>query len=454
MVLFAVLLCATGASAQQLLPRASFEFGTPIFFNHADGVLNQSGEGGSGSGSCFSYGIGGDLRWPSLLSEHFGLVTDAQFIYSVGSFTFDQSQAVVSGIDRKLLIGAGLSWRAWPFSARLGPWLSTRLRASVFEHDSTGNDITPANPASASLHAGVALGLSWHLPGFPVAIEATSHWDAFAGGASNPVSAGISLLYDFDAPKSADLVARTQDTSSRVDSLLNNVWKEPRIRFLANRIAIRDQVPLERKELHVTEYQMSAAPDSTPSIREWTVESYHLPRLGLGIEVASGASGYVQITRDGEMLDQIVLGPSEVSPDARSETIDLDARESWRRATEQLNIFRSNRIVATLSAGFLGKSQRVSDTLVLPAVDTSRPVETTMQHEYRFVLTDSRMETLDSLLSIAGSKLDAAKHVTVKSFRTPAPLRARIDGFLAKTGIQPERKSGDQSNGVIIEIDD
>jgi hypothetical protein len=364
--------------AQEISPLASFEFGSPLFFNRDPGVLNQFGSDSTGKSTSYSYGIGADVRWPRLLGS-FGVSTNLQFIYSKGNFNFDQVGATVDGIDRKLRLELDALGTIGKWSARAGGWVSSRVSANVYEHDSLNNLITPATATSSPTHLGVTVGTGYRLENIRTSLF--GNYDLTPGAGSKGLSAGISLAYVFGDADTAD------DRSERSSPIVR--ISQSSVKFTINDSDIRGDVPVEKVEKHVHEYTMQK---DTILFREWIEESYHLPHIRL--KVTSRDTAFVAITANGSLLNRY-----RIKRDTSLTINELSA----------LDIHKTNRIAAQVENG------ASSDTLILPEISSNLSNPIVSQNEYRFHLLDNDSTRFGKLVEEMTSILPKVKDIVVRT---------------------------------------
>jgi hypothetical protein len=373
--------------AQEIAPLASFEFGSPIFFNRDAGVLNQFGGDSAGTSSCYSYGIGADLRWPKLIGD-FGLASNVQFIYSTGRFDFTQVGASVTGVDRKLSLEMTALRSIGDFGVRAGGWASWSLHSNVFEHDSAGNNITPAAPASARFHAGLALGGDYQFGDLRASLF--GNYDLTANAGVHGLTAGISLAYVLtssehliDEKPEAQPVAVRQNLST--------------VAFTVNDTPHYHNVPVQKVERHIHEYSMrsdmqTASQKDSIYYREWIEESYHLPHIRL--RVTTKETSYIIVTANEALLNRF-----QVRRDSSLTINDLSA----------LDIHKTNQIVARVENG------SATDTLILPEISSDTLPAIASNNEFRLLLSDKDSTGFNTLLERMTALLPTVKEIIVRT---------------------------------------
>lgn len=415
--------------AQEISPRISFEYGSPLFISRAPGAFNHSLTPDTGNSACLSFGLGAEAGIGQI--GPIGLIGQIGGIYSTGSFTSITGGDSISGHDWKLDAEAIAEWSRSSLSLRAGPWVSARVSGTVF---SRGVVATSSSTMSNPFHYGFSGGITWSFTEFPLRPEVFSRVDLseLSTPGVDAFSIGISVAYPL-TPK-PDLASTLAVAGQRRASSV-----APRVRFLVNRSQVQREVPLERVELHVKEYAMVDSANATPRVSQWVVESYHLPQLSVVCEIAGGASGILTISKDSFRLMETAMSAFNRSGVGR-DTTDLSADRSFIEALGHLNIRERNRLVAEFrSEGDSAHDQSSTvvawDTLVLPPVDTTRTIVTIEKKQFRFEFSlnsfsfDGGKATLDLLLDRMKSLLQAGMRVTVTK---PARANRREDADLMK----------------------
>ncbi len=415
-------LAANAQSGVSFAPVASFDFGSPLFINRTQGVLNAFGIPSAGNSSSESYGIGIHAAIPDLIGR-IGLMGQLEGVYTAGKFTFTSQPYSVSGIDRKLLLELGALWDAKPFAIRAGPWISQAISRNVYENDPNGVQVASGDStASASTHVGLSAGIAWQIPDFPIHPELNAHLDltALSQAGSNAWSVGISLSYSFNGGV-ARASARSQaiDSERRAEARATSVLAIiPRTRFLVNGVEANGNPPLERLETRVKQYAMIDSANTPPRVTQWVEESYRLPHLSLSCKFDRHSAGYLMILKDSLRLMEKYFEGIPNANTASDTTIDLENDVAWNAVLNHLNTGESNRLIAELRTNHEQLSLS-SDTLVLPPADTSRAAKTITKKQFRFVLSDNfndfegGEESLDLLLNKIKSLLGSNVNTTI-----------------------------------------
>ncbi len=393
-----MLLFALGAKAQDAVsisPVVGLDAGVPLFINRTQGVLNPlSGSIANFTTLSESYAVGAQLIIPNVLAKDIALIGRAEGIYSTCHFNFGSPAYSVSGIDRKILFEIAAEWGIQAFSIHVGPWVSESISRNIYENDPVGNRIASGDTiASSATHVGLSAGIAWNIPNFPIHPELHAALDLteLPAAGANAFFGGISLIYNFGGGKeSMPPPADSISSSATPTQILSNPTAPPvvpRVRFLVNGSETNGNPPLERVETHIKRYAMVDAPYASPRVTQWVEESYHLPHLALSCRLDRHADGYLMILKDSlRLMEKYFEGNSkaEITPDT---VVDLETDSAWNNVLSHLNTGESNRLVAELRTN-RAKLSLSSDTLVLPAVDTSQPVRTMVRRQFRFDLSD------------------------------------------------------------------
>ncbi len=379
---FILLLLPIAVEAQstvEFAPIASFDFGSPLFINRNPEVLNPFAATVNGTSASESYGLGIQLRMPSLFAPQLGMVSRVQGIYGTGYFNFDNINYSIRGSEAKLLLEAGLTWDVGILDIRACPWVSQAIVRSITETNSFDSIITPSNAGSPNTHAGIFAGMAWNIPNFPLQPELGTHLDlsqlSLAG--SKAWSFGISIAY-VPSGSAPPIVARDTVISYRtvLDSNAASRSSEPlRILFLVNG-EIQRTPTIDRVETQMKEYQMVEAPNASPKFSQWIEDSYHLPHISLLCQESNSAEILV---RDNGLL----LFDTSLSNGANSlPVLDLDHSPSWQRGLAQMKTTEMNQLVAEVrsDAGI------AFDTLLLPPADSANATTVMTRHQFRFEL--------------------------------------------------------------------
>ena len=466
-----ILFFALAANAQEAItisPIVSFDFGSPLFINRSPGVLNSFSGTATGTSSSESYGVGAQISIPDLIGR-IGLVGQLEGVYNSGKFQFTSRPYTVSGIDRKLVLELGALWNVQPFAIRAGPWVSQSISRNVYENDPNGIQIASGNGiVSNATHVGLSAGIAWHIPSFPLQPELNSHldlWELSQAGV-NAWSVGISLTYHFGVNRaSPTMLVSTRSEPERVETRSTPVpiVITPRVRFLVNGSEANGNPPLERVETRVKEYAMVDSPNVAPRVTQWAEESYRLPHLSLLCRFNRRSAGYLMILKDSLRLMEKYFGGIAKNDGYSDTTINLEADDSWNTILNHLNTNESNRLIAELRTN-REQLSLFSDTLLLPPVDTTRAVETSVKKEARFVLSDDYnnfaggQTSLELLLDKIRSLRDSVTSITV--IESPLLLNspkhdalvARIRDVLgtAWTGVRREVNSGSPAKTILL----
>ncbi len=465
LLLLSFLFFAVAANAQSgvsISPLVSFDFGSPLFINRAAGVLNPFGITPGGNSSGESYGVGEQISIPDLVGD-IGLVELLEGIYNSGKFTFTGQPYSVSGIDRKLLLELGALWNAKPFAISMGPWVSQSISRNIYENDPNGMQIASGDSiASKATHVGVLAGIAWKIPDFPLRPEINTHLDLteLSQAGVNAWSVGISVTYSFGGAGHA--LAQPSLSQSEATPISPVT---PRVRFLVNGLEAHGNPPLERVETHVKEYAMVDSANVSPIVTQWVEESYHLPHLTLSCRFDRKSAGYLMILKDSLRLMEKYFEGNANSDSISDTLINLEKDVAWNTVLSHLNTGESNRLIAELRTNERRLSP-LSDTLILPPVDTTRAVRTDIKNQFRFLLFDNYdsfaggKESLDLLLGKIKVLLDSNASITI--FESPeAPssishseLLRRLHDTLGEAWASARHEvSSEAANATIIELE-
>ncbi len=466
LLFFRILFFAIAANAQQsvsISPIASFDFGSPLFINRAQGVLNPVSGSATGTSSSESYGVGVDATLPHMIGQ-IGLLGRIEGVLSTGRFDFNFPVYSVSGHDVKLLAEAGATWQAAPFTLRFGPWLSQAISTKVTEVDPSGNDITPSDAKSASTHFGLSAGVGWKIPNFPIRPEITTHLDLteLSQAGLNAWSAGLTIAYTFGSeqvqhPPLAEPVAPRPPPT--LPLLL------PRVKFLVNGTPSTGNPPLERVETSVKEYAMVDSANVPPRASQWVEDSYHLPHLTLSCHFDRNYAAYLMVLKDSlRLIEKNFPSASEAAP-TEDTILRLEEDPAWRNVLVRLNTVERNQLVVELRSG--NENLDVSrDTLILPAVDTSSGVPTTVKKQWRFVFSEDYSnveggaESLELLLDKLKAMLDSQHRITIREAVKPrnqqkyGRLQSELHRRLGATWLAAGHElDSDLSDAVIVVLE-
>ena len=462
-----ILLFALNANGQEAIsfsPIASVDLGAPLFINRTQGAIDPiNGNVATFTSLTESYGLGLQFVIPNVFSKGIGLLERLEGIYSIGRFSFGTPTYSVSGIDRKVLFEIGALWDIQPFSIHAAPWISEAISRSVYENDPNGILIASGNGiASNATHFGLSAGVGWQIPDFPIRPEINTHLDLteLSQAGVNAFSAGISLSYHFGVNRVA-----SPQTPERVETRSTPAAPAttPRVRFLVNGSEANGNPPLERVETRVKEYAMVDSANVPPRVTQWAEESYRLPHLSLLCRFDRKSAGYLMILKDSLRLMEKYFGGIANNDGSSDTTIDLEADDSWNTILNHLNTNESNRLVAELRTNREQLSLS-SDTLLLPPVDTTRSVETSVKREVRFVLCDDYNSfiggkaSLELLLDKIRSLRDSVASITmIESPRPPnaanhLALLAEINDALGAvwTGVRRDVSSGSSTKTTLL----
>jgi len=420
---FLLIFIAITASAQEraaIAPIVSFDYGKPLFINRTPGVLNSFNITPSGSSSAYSYGLGAELTFPDAIADHIGLMGGLMGIYTSGNFIFDDPKYTVSGIDRKLQFEVAMTGNVSSFAIHAGPWLSQSLSRNVFENDPNGIGIASGDSiASSKTHIGLSAGFTWLIPDFPFRPELHASLDLTerSNAGTSAWSFGLSIGYPIPL-RSDEPSASSTPVPVPSEPIAIKRPASPRVRFLINGSEARGNPPLERVETHVKQYAMVDSANIPPRVTQWVEESYHLPHLALLCVFDRKSAGYLMILKDSlRLMEYSFGGTPNATPD--SDTIlDLEKDVAWNNVLNHLNTGESNRLIAELRTNREQLSLS-SDTLLLPAVDTTLVTRTISKKRFCFVLSDNfhnvsgGKESLDLLLGKIGSLLDPNMRVSI-----------------------------------------
>ena len=467
-----LLLFIADARAQrpiELAPVVSFEYGSPLFINHADNVFNLSA--GSGSAPATSYGLGAQVDLAHLLNEQWGAHARVLGVFTTGHFASDDGSITISGNDTKLQLEASLEWNPAALLARVGGWYSARV----------GGSVTPdvPNNRSPSNHSGALAAFGWR--GGWIDPEINTHVDLMPGVLQfqNRFSFGVAVAIPLQAAASPELSpppsAATPVAGDRLNSgealaaappVAGAAIAPGRVRFLVNRSELEHDVQLQHVELRVKEYTMIDSPNVAPRVAQWVTESYHLPHLGIAVELDRDARGWLRLYDAADPMMDISLvqvggGHGAVTSDT---SIVLDNDPHWQKAIANLNIHQTNAIVAELTQS-TPAIQRITslDTLILPPVDSSEG-HTIVKKEFRFILSDrynefaQGREALDLLLDRIHELADSSVRVTIAEPRIKSPsyriLKARVLNAIAGRAKKiDEHESSDATSKLIVVVE-
>ena len=422
LLVFFFLLLPLASFAQQkieLAPVASFDFGSPLFINRAEGILNSFGGTGSGTSSSTSYGVGLEARGPEWIAPHLDLIGRVEAVYTTGHFTFDSIPSTISGSEAKLLFEAGAGWNLAPISLDVGPWISQAIVRTISETNGT-----PSNANSSYTHAGLGAGVAWDIPNFALRPELNTHLDLteLSQAGANAWSFGISLSYHVGS--TAGLEEQAAMNSAPRDTSRGEA--PPQVKFLVDGAEVRGNPPLDREELHVTQYTMADAPNTSPTVEHWIKRSYHLPQLSIlysekGPGTLRVASGTRELLR--KQLDDTSPGGTKIEPLRDSE---------WQHNVLQLNSADTNLLIAEL----LLDAETLRDTLVFPPADSSAASTVITKHESRFRLLTNYAhntggkEVLELLLQRMQALLEENPAITITAPSQHLPLFSRLQAAL------------------------
>ncbi len=457
-----LLFFALAARAQLAVsPVASFDFGSPLFINRAPGVLNPFSATATATSSISeSYGVGAEFLIPGLLAAPIGLMGRIAGVYTTGHF--DASNFSVTGSEAKLLLEAGANWNLAQLSISAGPWISQAIVRNISETNTAGTNITPPDSASAATHAGLFAGIAWDLPDFSIRPEITTHIDLTPNldAGSNAWSIGLSLTYS----------PRTRERRSIDTEIINGTASinppssvvplptlfppkptsvRPSVHFLVNGSEARGNPPLEREEVHVTEYTMVDAPNASPKVTQWIDKSYHLPHLSIMISSARGGS--LEVWSADERLFSRLLPADSAEP---IQAVNLDEDSSWPNGLVRLRSNDTNRLVAELRAG----SSLARDTLVFPPADSASATSVIAKYESRFLLSGNYARysgggrVLELLLQRMQSLLVLNPKISISANpkAAAAPLMNRLRSALGNAW--PSAHSSESSEGAYISV--
>ena len=463
---FSFVFFAIAANAQvSISPVASFDFGSPLFINRAQGVLNPFSGTATGTSSSESYGIGAQVAIAGIIGS-IGLMGQLEGVYNTGRLNFNSPPYTVSGIDRKLLLEVGAVWNSHPIIARFGPWLSQSISSDVYENDPNGNDITPSNAKSAATHYGLSGGLAWQIPDFPLRPEINTHLDLteLSDAGVNAFSVGITLSYLFGMNGRSEVPSSLNSKDSTPSSFIlhpSSFILPHRVRFLVNGSEAHGNPPLERVETYVKQYAMVDSDNAPPRVTQWVEESYHLPHLSLSSQFDRHYAGYLMVLKDSVRLIEKTFSAIPSRAHGEDTIIELDKDSAWKNVLVRLNTGVSNELVAELRTSD-DQLAVARDTLVLPPADTSRTAKTIVKRQFRFVLSDNYRnfsggsESLDLLLGKIMALLDSTNDITImepeRQSSKPAgiALEQRIKEILGSRKVRHITSAGAQEALIVV----
>ncbi|MDP4198474.1 MAG: hypothetical protein Q8922_00950 [Bacteroidota bacterium] len=434
------------AEAQSVSPVASFEFGSPLFISRAPGAYNHAKLADTGVSSAFSVGLG--VQATMRLMGPIGLIGRIEGVYTTGEFLSIAGGDTISGHEWKLVAEALAEWSASGISLRLGPWVSERVLGKV---NRNGVDVATM---SAPFHFGAISGFAIGPAGWAIQPELTARVDLsqLQDAGANAWSIGISLAYPITASEpSVTAPERTVEPTAA----------EPIVKFLVNRALVKREVPLERVKQFVKQYTMSDSANDAPIVKQWVVESYHLPQLAVLVEMEGGVSGDLTISKDTLKLMQTSMTAFNRAGVAR-DTTELDTDPGFLEALAHLNIGAWNTLVAEFRSS--RGSAVVRDTLILPPVDTNGKVRTVEKKQLRFEFSlnyaahEGGNETLGLLLDRMKSLAQPSDRITILKPRTAElaeqqrDLTKRITDALGDYAKNAEYQLTDSNPGRIIVV--
>jgi hypothetical protein len=466
-----LLFFAVTAFAQERIavsPLVSFDFGSPLFINRAQGVLSPFPGTVTGNSLSESFGTGAQFSMPEIISGSkgpIGLTGLIEGIYSRGYFYFNGYS--VSGIDRKILLELSALWNIQPFSIRAGPWISQTISRNVYENNPNGIRIAAGDSiASGATHFGISAGIGYDIPDFPIRPEINTHLDLTEVGDAgfNAFTVGISLSYSFDGGV-ARASARSQTIDSEHRTEVRATLVPSRVRFLVNRSEIMHTVPLERVEQRVKEYRMVDSANAAPRVSQWVLESYRLPQISALCEVDRDANAELHLITGNRNRASFSIPSTGFAGLTFDTAFDLEKSLSWQAALSLMNINEGNRVIAELQTMHSSGIDTACDTLFLPPVDTTGAIQTIVKKQFRFHLSDrfseyeGGKETLDLLLGRIKALLDSNVRISISEQRNQSSAkhldlkRKLLDALGTSARNVREEESVDVTDGFLVIID-